>query len=139
MNTVEYLREQGLKVTPQRIAIYSMLSNTKSHPSAEDIYKELLPTNPSMSLATVYKTLDSFKSIGLIQELSVGSGKNNYDADLSSHAHIVCLDCGNIYDLEVDISNQLNNIKDKIATEKSFIISHQQITFYSVCPTCKKS
>ena len=139
VNTVDFLRDQGLKVTPQRMAIYVMLSNTKSHPSAEDIYKQLLPTNPSISLATVYKTLDSFKSIGLVQELNVGNGKSNYDADMSNHIHIVCTCCGNIYDLNVDISTEFDQIKEKIANENSFLISHQQITLYSTCPDCQNS
>ena len=60
----QILREKGLKVTPQRIAVYNMLCNTKEHPDAETIYKTLEPTNPTMSLATVYKTLDFFKQLG---------------------------------------------------------------------------
>ena len=54
--TTQILREKGLKVTPQRIAVYNMLRSTTQHPNAETIYKTLEPANPTMSLATVYKT-----------------------------------------------------------------------------------
>ena len=80
--TAEILKEKGLKVTPQRIAIYNMLKNTKEHPSAEGIYKALEQDNPTMSLATVYKTLDSFESVQLVQQLNVGEGYARYDAEI---------------------------------------------------------
>ena len=52
------LRQQGFKVTPQRIAVYSVLANSKEHPNAEMIYNQLKPMYPTMSLATVYKTVE---------------------------------------------------------------------------------
>lgn len=103
MNDIaEILRAKGLKVTPQRLAIYQLLSGTTTHPSAEDIYKALMPTNPTISLATVYKTLDSFRSVGLVQELSVGNGRSNYDAAVHTHPHIVCTCCNAIEDFDLE-------------------------------------
>ena len=88
----QILREKGLKVTPQRIAVYNMLCNTKEHPDAETIYKTLEPTNPTMSLATVYKTLDFFKQLGLVQELNVGEGRSRmtpmWTGTLTLSAHV---------------------------------------------------
>ena len=66
------LREAGFKVTPQRLAVYNMLSHTKAHPNADTIYKELQPLYPTMSLATVYKALAILCDLGLAQELNVG-------------------------------------------------------------------
>ena len=60
------LREAGFKVTPQRLAVYNMLSHTKAHPNADTIYKELQPLYPTMSLATVYKALAILCDLGLI-------------------------------------------------------------------------
>ena len=88
--TAQLLREKGLKVTPQRIAVYNMLLGTTAHPNAEMIYKTLEPTNPTMSLATVYKTLDFFKQLGLVQELNVGESSSRYDAVVRCHPHTVC-------------------------------------------------
>ncbi len=87
--TTQILREKGLKVTPQRIAVYNMLRSTTQHPNAETIYKTLEPANPTMSLATVYKTLDYFKQLGLVQELNVGEPSSRYDAVMKCHPHTV--------------------------------------------------
>ncbi|HCT65395.1 MAG TPA: transcriptional repressor [Lachnospiraceae bacterium] len=132
----EVLRKKGLKVTPQRIAIYAMLSNTKSHPSAEEIYKALMPTNPTISLATVYKTLDIFKTTGLVHELSVGNGRSNYDANVLVHPHIVCTKCGKIYDFEIQ---GLNSLRNQVANQTDFIVESEQLTFYGTCPDCQKN
>ena len=100
--TAQLLREKGLKVTPQRIAVYNMLLGTTAHPNAEMIYKTLEPTNPTMSLATVYKTLDFFKQLGLVQELNVGESSSRYDAVVRCHPHTVCRICGRVDDLHMD-------------------------------------
>lgn len=130
----DVLREKGLKVTPQRMAVYSMLSSTTSHPSAEEIYKALIPDNPTISLATVYKTLDSFKTAGLVQELSVGNGRSNYDADISPHPHIVCTSCGKIYDFQL---SALTSLRSAVAEATDFLVEDEQITFYGTCPSCR--
>ena len=92
--TAQVLREKGLKVTPQRIAVYNMLLHSTEHPNAETIYRTLEATNPTMSLATVYKTLDFFKHLRLVQELNVGEGSARYDAQVHCHPHTVCTVCG---------------------------------------------
>ena len=133
MNIPDVLREKGLKVTPQRMAIYTMLSNTHSHPSAETIYKTLLPDNPTISLATIYKTLDSFKTAGLVQELSVGNGRSNYDADVTPHPHIVCRCCSSIQDFQFEA---MGSLRSSVAEKTGFIVENEQLTFYGICPEC---
>ncbi|MGL4791026.1 MAG: Fur family transcriptional regulator [Anaerotignaceae bacterium] len=137
LEIAETLREKNLKVTPQRMAIYTMLLNTKAHPSAEEIYTNLLPQNPTMSLATVYKTLDSFKTKGLVQELSVGNGKSNYDATIHPHPHLVCTNCNQIFDFELPNSNLLEELRLSVAEKTDFNICSEQITFYGTCRNCK--
>ena len=132
----QLLREKGLKVTPQRIAIYNMLAHTKEHPSAETIYRALEPSNPTMSLATVYKTLDSFAKVGLVQELSVGDGCSHYDAFTHSHPHIICTSCGKVMDLEVE---SLSHLKDAVAPYTDFHIESEKLFFYGTCPQCQQA
>ena len=74
-------KEKKLKLTPQRLAVYQYLKSTSEHPSAETIYKSLQPNYPTMSLATVYKTLKTLVEIGLVQELNVGEGNFRYDGN----------------------------------------------------------
>ena len=133
--TAQILREKGLKVTPQRIAVYNMLINTTEHPNAEMIYKTLEPTNPTMSLATVYKTLDFFKQLGLVQELNVGEGRSRYDAVVDWHPHTVCTCCGKVGDLHMDA---LKNVSQKLAPELDFEVEMEQLILYGKCSECRK-
>ena len=134
--TAQILREKGLKVTPQRIAVYNMLRSTTEHPNAEMIYKTLEPTNPTMSLATVYKTLDFFKQLGLVQELNVGEGRSRYDAVVDWHPHTVCTCCGKVGDLHMEA---LKNVSQKLAPELDFEVEMEQLILYGKCSDCKKN
>ena len=67
-------KEKKLKLTPQRLAVYQYLKSTNEHPSAEIIYNALQATYPTMSLATVYKSLKTLVEVNLVQELNVGEG-----------------------------------------------------------------
>lgn len=133
--TAQILKEKGLKVTPQRIAVYNMLLGTSEHPNAETIYKALEPTNPTMSLATVYKTLDFFKQLGLVQELNVREGSSRYDANVKCHPHTVCTECGKVSDLHMD---ELTDIHKKVALELDFQVECEQLILYGICADCKR-
>ena len=101
-NITDLLRSNGFKVTPQRLAVYEALANTKEHPNAEMIFNGLQATYPTMSLATVYKTIDILHEIGLVQILNAGEDSFRYDADVSEHAHIRCVECGRVDDVFED-------------------------------------
>ena len=131
----QILREKGLKVTPQRIAVYNMLMNTYEHPNAEMIYKTLEPTNPTMSLATVYKTLDFFKQLGLVQELNVGEPSSRYDAVVQCHPHTVCKVCGKVEDLHME---QLPEVAKKLVPDLDFDVEMEQLILYGTCGACRK-
>jgi Fur family peroxide stress response transcriptional regulator len=128
------LKERNLKVTPQRLAIYQMLSKTVEHPSAETIYKSLETTHPTMSLATVYKTLDALKKVHLIQELNVGEDCFRYDANSKSHPHIICTSCNEVYDMA---SIYLDDIISRIENETNFKLVDEKLYFYGICPKCQ--
>lgn len=133
--TAQILREKGLKVTPQRIAVYNMLLSTHEHPDAETIYKTLEPTNPTMSLATVYKTLDFFKQLGLVQELNVGEGRSRYDAVVQCHPHTVCKVCGQVGDLQMEA---LTEVAKKLVPDLDFEVECEQLILYGTCGNCRK-
>lgn len=135
-NAMQIIRNKGLKVTPQRISIYNILANTKSHPNAEAIYNKLIEENPTISLATVYKTLDTFVTSGLVQVLNVTNTCSNFDANTAPHPHIVCNKCNRIFDFEVD---NLGEIRDLVSDKTDFVIESEQLIFYGVCPECQKS
>lgn len=134
--TTQILREKGLKVTPQRIAVYNMLIGTTEHPNAETIYKTLEPANPTMSLATVYKTLDYFKQLGLVQELNVGDSSSRYDAMVKCHPHTVCTCCGKVGDLFVE---DLTELHKKLVAPLDFEVSCEQLLLFGVCAPCRQN
>ncbi len=130
----EILKSKKLKVTPQRLAIYKVLFDTTSHPTAEDIYTALRQTHPTMSLATVYKTLDALKKAELATELNVGDDSSRYDATVKSHPHMICFNCGKVMDLH---TSSLDGFKDQIQQETDFDIVSEKVYFYGTCKECK--
>jgi Fur family peroxide stress response transcriptional regulator len=134
-NLSEKLKSKNLKVTPQRLAIYHDLYNTTRHPSAENIYMALEQDYPTMSLATVYKTLDALKKADLIQELNVGEDSFRYDANTDFHAHMFCRSCKNVFDI-FDIES-LDNVRAEIAIKSGFEVEREQIYFFGTCGDCK--
>ena len=94
------LKEKGLKATHQRIVIYSELLVNPSHPRAEELYESLKPSNPSLSLATLYKTLESFEEVGLVNKVLTREGVARYDAITAPHAHIISTNTKEIMDIE---------------------------------------
>ncbi|KUJ90415.1 MAG: Fur family transcriptional regulator, peroxide stress response regulator [Thermoanaerobacter sp.] len=128
------LKQKGLKVTPQRLAILNLLRNSKEHPTAETIYKKLASDFPTMSLATVYKTLEVLKNMGLIQELNVGEGSFRYDANTNSHPHVVCISCGKVEDLDESL---LKDVLEEVSQHTDYKLVEQKLYFYGYCPACQ--
>ncbi len=129
------LRECGFKVTPQRLAVYNALGHTSVHPSAENLYQELLPDYPTMSLATVYKSLKIFCEVGIAQELNVGEEAFRYDANVGPHPHIHCLKCGRVDDVE---TLPTDSFSQQVTAETGYRLTGQQYYFYGVCPACQQ-
>lgn len=93
-------------------------------------------TNPTMSLATVYKTLDFFKHLRLVQELNVGEGSARYDAQVHCHPHTVCTVCGCVSDL---YNEELTDLHKKLSKPLDFEVICEQLILYGKCAACKKA
>lgn len=133
-NIISVFKEKKLKLTPQRLAVYQYLIGTKEHPSAETIYKALQPNYPTMSLATVYKTLKTLAELSLIQEINVGEGNFRYDGNISEHGHIQCVNCGNVDDIyHMDFSSLNKTVEDKTTYKVLF----NKLFFYGTCEKCQ--
>ena len=136
----EMLREKRIKVTPQRMAVYAVLRETRRHPNVEMIYQKLKPNYPAMSLATVYKTVDVLNKVGLIQELNVGEGGLRYDAMIKPHPHVYCEKCSQVNDVE-DFSMedfQDESLIKQMQDATGYELSSVQLYFYGKCPQCKE-
>ncbi len=133
-NIISIFKERKLKLTPQRLAVYKYLMSTKEHPSAEIIYKALQPNYPTMSLATVYKAVKTLVEVKLVQEINVGEGNFRYDGNPKQHAHIQCLSCSKVDDLE-DIS--FNNLNQTAEDKSGYKILSNKVFFYGICKECQ--
>lgn len=125
-------KEFGLKVTPQRIAIYKELAKTDQHPSTEMIYKKIKGYYPNISLTTVYRTLETFEKLGLISVVNVLYNAARYDANLNPHHHIVCVRCKKIEDV---YDENLDDTKIKTDIE-DYRVTGFSVLFNGVCKDC---
>ena len=97
----------GLKSTPQRLIIYDTLYGMDNHPTPEMVYEIVKEKNPGISLGTVYKTLETFVSVGLAEKVMTGEGYLRFDARTENHNHIYLTDTNEILDFEDDSLNKL--------------------------------
>ena len=104
----ELFERRGLRCTRQREQIYEALACTRSHPTADELFQAVRASEPGLSLATIYNTLDAFAECGLARRLACpsGNGPCRYDADVSEHVHMALRD-GRLLDLPPDLSGRL--------------------------------
>lgn len=132
-STIEALRRKGYKATPQRIAICRFVLNSRDHPSAPQVYNEVKKIHPTVSLATVYKTLQVLKNLDLIQELDLPQSQARFDSYMKPHINLICLRCGNIVDLDDAIAIEITR---KVATAAKFKSRGQRIDIFGICGKC---
>ncbi len=102
-STVDMLRSAGLRPTRQRIALAQLLFNgCDRHVSAEALHDEALAARMSVSLATVYNTLNQFKAAGLLREVALEGSRSYFDTNTSNHCHYFLEDSGELIDLDAD-------------------------------------
>ena len=119
----EQLKEKGLKVTPQRVAIYEAIVNLNNHPTAENVIEYVKANHPNISVGTVYKVLDSLVENSLLKKVKTEKDIMRYDAVLSNHHHLYCVETDRIEDYEDDELNQLINDYFKKKTIKNFKVT----------------
>jgi Fur family peroxide stress response transcriptional regulator len=113
------------------MAVLECLKDNSEHPSADDLFREVRKQFPTISLATVYNTLEMLKRRGEVMELTIDSSRRRYDPETTSHHHLICTGCGMI----VDIGRQFRLCLDRRERE-GFEVRGNHIEFYGVCPEC---
>jgi Fur family transcriptional regulator, peroxide stress response regulator len=131
---VDNLRNNGLRITPQRIAIIKYVTNTQSHPSAEEIHKVIQKKYPMVSMATVYKTLDLLRKMSMVQELGFADGSARYEANTARHINIICMCCGRIDDID---EHSLSTLESQVAEKSKYEIFGRRFELYGFCSECK--
>lgn len=112
---IKILVENGLKVTPQRIAVLEVMLTLNNHPDADNVIDYIRITYPHVSIGTVYKTLETFVEKGIIARVKTESGAMRYDAITEQHHHLYSAETDRIEDF---YDNELNELIDKCLKKK---------------------
>ena len=129
----EVLRSYNLKATPQRMYMIDEIEKS-GHIDIDGLYESLKNIFPYISLATVYKNINSMVDNGFLTEVKIPGLKARYELSKDNHAHLFCTKCGELKDIKVDDTWITNNT----AKESGYKITNTLITFEGVCPSCQQ-
>ena len=135
---IAFLIHKNLRITSQRRAIVDTVFGTDQHFNAEQLLEWALERDPSVSRATVYRTLPLLIESGLVHEMDFGKDYKIYDpnyADHPNHNHIICDDCDKVVEFE---SEQLDALENKISHKLGFRVNTQQLRINASCEEMKK-
>jgi Fur family peroxide stress response transcriptional regulator len=127
-------RRHNLKITPQRIALYNIVKNNKTHPSAQDIYRKVIQSYPNISFDTVNRTLNTFAEIGIIDVVEGYGEPRKFDPDREPHHHLHCIRCGKIVDFH---DNELDNIDIPSHVLEEFDVVSTRFVINGICGECR--
>jgi Fe2+ or Zn2+ uptake regulation protein len=132
---IKKMREKGLKLTPQRLAIVDvLLDKNLLHPSARVIYDAAKLRTKGLSLSTVYLTLGELSRHGIIKTLEFDKMENRYDGNITDHINLICKECHAIIDYEIPII-----IDSREVTRKTkFWVTDTRLEYYGYCQKCKQ-
>ncbi|HEX7048938.1 MAG TPA: transcriptional repressor [Longimicrobiales bacterium] len=128
------LEASGQRFTEQRAAVYRCLRSTDQHPTADDVFTTVRAAIPDISLATVYKSLETLVGCGLAMKLTYGDGSARYDARTDPHPHARCVVCGAVMDvpgaLDPDVVRRLGPVN-------GFAVEGYRLELLGRCATCR--
>ncbi|MEO7962524.1 MAG: Fur family transcriptional regulator, partial [Gemmatimonadaceae bacterium] len=136
-NFAEYLREHGLPVTAQRLAIADIVLQSTRHLSADEVATELKHHGDSAGLATVYRTLDLLVRSGLVVERDFGEGFRRFEParDAPHHEHLMCTVCGKVTEFR---DERLERMTTLVAEANGFARQRHRLVIYGVCADCQR-
>jgi Fur family transcriptional regulator, stress-responsive regulator len=128
-------RDRGWKVTPQRQCIFRILHDNPTHPTADAVYAVARGEMPTISLRTVYQTLNDLAAIGEVNVLDLGTGSVRFDPDRGPHHHLVCTGCGAVRDLFADFPG----LQVPASQEQGFTVGDAEVVFRGLCDACSSA
>jgi Fe2+ or Zn2+ uptake regulation protein len=123
------------RATKQREAILKVLRNTRSHPTADQIYDAVRKEVPNISKGTVYRNLQVLREDGAISELNLNGTISRYEEKQSRHYHFRCERCGRVFDLDEPVDTEIEN---RVAERTGFKVSSHQTEFRGLCKDCQQ-
>ena len=129
-------RENGLKITPQRVAVYKALVNTDTHPTAEEVYRMVRHEISNISLDTVNRTLLTLAEIGAAFQVEGTGQPRRYDGGLEDHQHFRCIKCSKVIDFHYE---PFDNIEVPQHLQGQFKIMRKTVYLEGICEACRKN
>ncbi len=127
-------KEKGLKLTPQRMVIFRILSKSNQHVTVDQVYQKASAEYPMLSPATVYRNMEQMVDAGLLTRLDLGGSSMRYDTNLDEHHHFVCSKCGKVSDV------YLEDIQYKVDANRSHLekakINSLDLHLQGTCGEC---
>jgi Fur family ferric uptake transcriptional regulator len=129
------IRQMGLKVTQQRIAILETLSGGRAHVTAQEVFEIVNAKYPEIGFATVYRFLRKMNENKMVSEVRMGGLPARYElTPRRHHDHLTCTQCGQIVEFE---NPQIESLQEHVAREHNFRLTHHVLELYGVCPRCQ--
>ena len=130
------LKVPGVRITNQRASILAVIRQGHGHLDADEIYRQARKKQPRLSLSTVYRTLQTFKNLGLIEELHFDEAHHRYEVKPSTeHHHLVCLGCGQVVEFQYPLARL---VERNVAEAKDFEIIDTELRMTGYCSNCRQ-
>lgn len=130
------LKEHDFRLTPQRVELVRLIAVSEGHPSASQLYTKIKRQFPTISQATVYKTLTLLKEINQVLEIDLRND-SHYDGNRPQpHPHLICEQCNQIIDADLSFDQEALRSLEQASGYK---ILRPQISLYGLCPNCKEA
>lgn len=128
------LKERDFRLTPQRVELVRLIAASEGHPSANQFYEKIKLKFPTMSHATVYKTLALLKEMNQVFEIDLRED-SHYDGNRPQpHPHLICMKCSKIVDGDFSLDQEMIKKLEEIS---GYTILRPQVSLYGLCPNCK--
>ena len=121
----------------QRMLVYDAVKASHEHPNAEEVYQEVRQQIPDISLGTVYRNLNLLEEMGQLRRIHTGIGGDRFDAVTAMHPHLICTRCGGVFDLQCDISQETELLRQTFE-HAGAQVDEVQIRAWGTCDRCKE-
>lgn len=130
------LRQRGYRMTPQRLALLRLIAASEGHPNADTLYTKVKVDYPTMSLATVYKTIELLKELNEVIEINLHD-VSHYDGNKPfPHPHIICTNCRKIID--GDMQKSMSKVIHEVEQNFGYKIQRHELNLYGLCSDCQE-
>ena len=123
-----------MKYSRQRELILQAVQRHPVHPTADMVYESVRMTEPKISLGTVYRNLNLLAENGTLQKLSMPLGGDRFDGRLEPHSHIICINCGQVCDVE---STAFSSADHSVEEQTGYIVTGRTVVYSGLCPNCR--